>query len=342
MERIETRHARTKLEDVIPRATPFAVFIDPCGACNFKCCFCPCNNSQYRVKERHQAMSWDIFQRALQGLKTWAQRDREAGNDETSLKVVNLYGFGEPLMNPRIANMVCALKESQVCREIRLFTNGALLTEELGQQLIDAGLDILRVSVEALDSDGYRELCGVDIQFDQIVENVAAYYRRSRGTSSQVTAKIVSATLKGPEDLDRFNAIFEPISDYYFVEDLGNNWPEFDEMKMPDQEHVQGHKLHFARNEARRICTLPFTDMMVHSDGTVSACCVDWKAGTAYGNLAEQSLDGIWRGQRLRAFQLMHLDRSAYQDTICRDCCKMAMDDIDEYAEKIAERLKNC
>ena len=341
MERIETRHARTRLEDVIPRPTPFAIFIDPCGACNFKCCFCPCNHSRYRMKERHQTMSWDTFQRVLQGLKVWAQRDYDAEDEQTSLKVVNLYGFGEPLLNPRVADMVRELKGNHVCREIRLFTNGALLTEALSQQLIDAGLDILRVSVEALDSEGYKELCGVDIPFDQIVENVAAYYRRSRGTSSQVTAKIVSATLKGSEDVERFTSIFAPISDFYFVEEIGNNWPEFEEMKMPDKEHMQGHKLHFARDERRRICTLPFTDMMVHSDGTVSACCVDWKAGTAYGNLADQTLDEIWSGQKLREFQLMHLDRSAYQNTICRDCCKMAMDDIDDYAEEITKRLKN-
>ncbi len=286
-------------------------------------------------------MSWDTFQCVLQGLKAWARRDREAGAGETSLKVVNLYGFGEPLLNPRVADMVRELKESRVCREIRLFTNGALLTAELGQELIDAGLDILRVSVEALDSEGYKELCGVDIDFARIVQNVTSYYQRSRGTSCKITAKIVSATLRKPEDMERFQGTFSPISDFYFVEELGDNWPEFEEMKMPEQTHMQGHKLHFTRNESRRICTLPFTDMMVHSDGTVSACCVDWKAGTAYGNVTEQTLDEIWNGEALRKFQLAHLDRSAYRDMICRDCCKMAMDNIDDHAEEIAERLIN-
>lgn len=293
------------------------------------------------MKERHQTMSWDIFQRVLNGLRLWAQRDEMSGADQTSLKVVNLYGFGEPLLNPRIADMVRALKQSRVCREIRLFTNGVLLTSELGRQLIDAGLDLLRVSIEALDSEGYRELCGVNIEFDQIVQNMKQYYQFSRGTQSKITAKIVSATLEGPEDLERFNTLFEPISDFHFVEELGENWPEFEEMKMPDQAHVQGHRLHFTRNESRRICTYPFTDMMVHPDGTVSACCVDWKAGTAYGNLAEQTLDEIWTGPELRKFQLMHLDRSVYQGTICRDCLKMAMDNIDDCAAEIANRLRN-
>ena len=38
--RIELEN-RTKLEEVIPLATPFVLFVDPSDICNFHCKFCP-------------------------------------------------------------------------------------------------------------------------------------------------------------------------------------------------------------------------------------------------------------------------------------------------------------
>lgn len=82
-------------------------------------------------------------------------------------------------MNPRIADMVRVLKENHCCREVRVTTNAALLTEEKSRALIEAGVDLVRVSVEAISTEGYRELCGVKIDFSEIVCNIETFYRIS-------------------------------------------------------------------------------------------------------------------------------------------------------------------
>ena len=56
-EKREKQNQRVPLEQVVPLSTPYIVYIDPSGACNFKCNYCPCYMSDYRAEERHTVLS---------------------------------------------------------------------------------------------------------------------------------------------------------------------------------------------------------------------------------------------------------------------------------------------
>jgi len=71
------------------------------------------------------------------------------------LKTVTLHGSGEPTLNRDMPKFVRAVKERGLtCIS---FTNGLKLTEQLSQELIDAGIDILRLSCIGYDEDTYHE-----------------------------------------------------------------------------------------------------------------------------------------------------------------------------------------
>ena len=69
MEKPREKGKRASLDEVVPRSAPFVVYLDPCGACNFKCGFCPCNRSDMLKTERHQIMDWGLFEKILEDLK---------------------------------------------------------------------------------------------------------------------------------------------------------------------------------------------------------------------------------------------------------------------------------
>lgn len=331
----EIKHMRTRLETVIPLPAPYTVYIDPCGACNFKCNFWPCNNSSFQAKERHQLMAMDIFQRIYDGLEEW----RDAG---TPVKVVNLYAFGEPLLNGNLVEMLKRIKSGNVCREVRLTTNASLLTSELGHRLIDAGLDHLRVSVEALDSDGYKEICGANVSFEDIVEKISNYYDYSRNKGCYVDVKIVDAAFHTSEDENKFYDVFESISDTHFVERVEAIWPGFENVIIPENSvaEVKSTCRKYIDASERGICTFPFTDMIIHANGNVSPCCSDWSGALFYGNVAEQTLREIWNGENHRKLQIQHLNKQAYSTTICKECDRIPMDDITPYAAKLLEKFE--
>lgn len=323
----EITHKREKLEDVVPRRAPFVIYLDPCGSCNFKCGFCPCNHSGVLVEERHKMMAWGQFLKIVEDIQAF----------EEQVKVIWLHGFGEPLLNPRIADMVEMLKRSHCCREVRITTNGSLLDERMSKALIEAGVDLIRVSVEALSSEGYRDICGVDMDFSVILRNVEAFYRLSRGAGSRISAKIISETLKTEEDKRRFYQLFAPITDYHFVEEIEQYWSGFDAALSDD--HQRGIRKCYTDSERKEICTYPFTDMCIHSNGIVGACCVDWKFAVQYGDLNQEHLKEIWNGRKHREIQRAHLTRDLDRLPFCRECSRKPADPIED-PKLILEKIR--
>jgi radical SAM protein with 4Fe4S-binding SPASM domain len=86
-----------------------------------------------------------------------------------------LHGIGEPLLNAELPNMIQYLKD----RKAYVFfnSNGVLLDEKLQVQLIDSGLDELRISLDAASPAGYKAMRDSD-KFNRIVSNVQVFSKR--------------------------------------------------------------------------------------------------------------------------------------------------------------------
>lgn len=329
-DRIETRRNRTPLETVVPLPAPYSIYIDPCGACNFRCSFCPCENSDYRNADRFKIMPLELFKKMVDDMVTFPEQ----------VKVVNLWSWGEPFLNPHLPEMIKYLRDSGACREIRCCTNGSFLNHEMNTKLIDAGLDMLRISVEALDDEGYRAITGVDISFDRIVENISDLYEQSRGTQLKVSCKIVEPSVNTEEKIKRFYDIFTPISDYTFIEDIVDAFPGYDKLKKPDNSKVTFRKWNSYSDRANYVCAKPLVQMAIHSNGEVSACCNDWKFMTSYGNVAQDNLVDLWNSEWLKEFRLKQLELPRKEIPYCNICDCESDDDIDDVADIIAKRIR--
>jgi radical SAM protein with 4Fe4S-binding SPASM domain len=86
-----------------------------------------------------------------------------------------LHGIGEPLLNAELPNMIQYLKD----RKAYVFfnSNGVLLDEKRQVQLIDSGLDELRISLDAASPAGYKAMRDSD-KFNRIVSNVQVFSKR--------------------------------------------------------------------------------------------------------------------------------------------------------------------
>ena len=83
-----------------------------------------------------------------------------------------LHGIGEPLLNKELPEIIRHLKGRKV--HVLFNSNGILLNRRRQQELIDAGLDELRISLDAASSSGYEKIRdGSD--FDRIVANLKSF-----------------------------------------------------------------------------------------------------------------------------------------------------------------------
>jgi len=139
---------------------PVCLYLETTNRCNLLCTTCP---RTYEQLEPEADMPWDLFTSLIDQYPNIAR--------------VVLHGIGEPMLVKDIAQRVKYLKDRGVY--VLFNTNGTLLNEANGKALIDAGLDELRVSLDAAESDVYQMVRGKDF-FDKIVENVGRFTAMQR------------------------------------------------------------------------------------------------------------------------------------------------------------------
>ena len=83
-----------------------------------------------------------------------------------------LHGVGEPLLNPELAKMIRHLKKRKVY--VLFNSNGILLDAGRRGALIDAGLDELRISLDAASAEGYQKMRD-SAYFNHIIDNLHAF-----------------------------------------------------------------------------------------------------------------------------------------------------------------------
>ncbi len=117
------------------------LYLEPTNRCNITCRTCMRNTWD----EPLGTMTSDTFDRLLAGLRALPSKPR-----------VMFAGIGEPLFHPRTIEMVAQV-HALGC-SVELTTNGTLLTPERSRQLIDAGLDVLWVSLDGASPESYADV----------------------------------------------------------------------------------------------------------------------------------------------------------------------------------------
>src|ERR1700716_3087078 len=134
---------------------PVCVYLETTNRCNLLCTTCP---RTYEELEPPADMSWDLFTSIVDQVPDLAR--------------AVLHGVGEPMLIANLPRMVRYLKDRSVY--VLFNTNGTVLSERHGRALIDAGLDELRVSLDASNRESFKAIRGRDY-FGRIIRNVRAF-----------------------------------------------------------------------------------------------------------------------------------------------------------------------
>lgn len=328
---IETKTLR-KLADHLPLDTPFTVGIDPSNRCNFRCSFCPTGHKNLlrKIKRPIGIMEYDLFKHIIDGMKGFPRK----------VKRLYLYHEGEPLLNPHLTDMLSYARKSDVSEMLQLTTNAALLTQEKADALLDADIDLIRVSIEHVDDEGYKYLTGTKTTYETVRRNVAYLYeaRERRGSRLQIHSKIMDTRL-AEEQKEKFRHDFGPISDLLNIQYLG---------QMPSAEGVDftlGTNPSMGSGGSpfqplRQVCPHPFYVMVVKWRGEVVTCSEEWRWENIVGDVRMHTLPEIWNSEALLQFRLTHLRGKRDEIPHCRHCPSVKGFPLENDLDEDAERLR--
>jgi MoaA/NifB/PqqE/SkfB family radical SAM enzyme len=141
--------------DAVPNRKPVCLYLETTNRCNLLCTTCP---RTYEELEPPADMSFELFTSIV---------DQVPG-----LQRAVLHGVGEPMLVKHLPRMVRYLKDRGTY--VLFNTNGTVLNERNGRALIDAGLDELRVSLDAATEKSYLAVRGKNY-FKRILRNIRAF-----------------------------------------------------------------------------------------------------------------------------------------------------------------------
>ena len=134
---------------------PVCLYLETTNRCNLLCTTCP---RTYETLEPEADMSFELFQSIV--------------DQVPNISRVVLHGVGEPMLVKHLPRMIRYLKDRGAY--VLFNTNGTLLNVRKGRELVDTGLDELRVSLDAADAKTFIAVRGKDY-FNRILRNVRAF-----------------------------------------------------------------------------------------------------------------------------------------------------------------------
>ena len=209
--------------------------------------------------------------------------------------------WGEPLLIPDLEAVLTAAKARGIT--VALNTNGLTLTEALAAFLVEAKVDSVFFSLDALTPQTYRRLRGVD-RLDKVATAVE---------------RLLNA--RGTERLPRIGVSFT-VEDDNRAEEAGfvDHWSRIVDCVRVSRLYQDGRFPGMAVPEVRRPCPSLYQTLPIHHDGSVTVCCLDAFRVTTFGNVFDSGAAPVWRGEALARIRYYHETNQWDKVPFCRPC----------------------
>ncbi len=314
---------REELFEKLPLKTPYGLTISTCNFCDFKCIYCEL--SKIKPLPRPRKLTMDLFNKLAEQLKEFGEPIRQ----------ISFVANGETILNEDLPEMIKKVKAERVADSVKIITNANRLTHEYSDRLIDAGLDVLKISLQGITAAKYSEVCKTNIDFDKFIEQIECFYRKKQ--QCKVHVKIIDIALDDGEE-QKFYKLFENISDNSFIEKCQG--------ELAIDKSSSNNKFRINMKDTQ-ICTFPFYTFFVDDRGMVFPCCnVNEQTDgddKAVGNILDKSLKEMWDDE-FKKLQLSFLSHETPFLEVCRNCKRFTAlgkdtDIIDGHEREILNRM---
>ncbi|MDP8924382.1 MAG: radical SAM protein [Chloroflexota bacterium] len=305
-----------------PLSSPVEAYFEVANRCNSRCQTCPLT---FSPMEEAGQLSIEQFMSLVDQLP--------------DLQRAVLQGVGEPLLNRDLAAMIAHLKGRGVY--VVFNTNAALLTRRRQVELIESGLDELRVSLDASTPETYLKIRGIPA-FERVIANVAAMVetkRAQRADTPRLSFWVTSLRENLAELPDVIDIAARVGVDEVYLQRMtfwgeglataeqsvyGVGPAEVDAMLAEAERRAARLGVRFRgaggvspraglidhppAREPWRGCSRPLRLVYVTARGTALPCCIAPftdapQESYVLGNFLEDGIGAVWSGERYRQFR---------------------------------------
>ena len=318
-----------------PRGLPEELYLEVTNRCNLRCTTCP---QSWGMPEESADLTPERVEQLLAQLPV--------------IRRVVLHGIGEPTLNPQLPAIIRIVKARGA---YALFnTNGLLLRGRLLRELIDSGLDEIRVSIDAATPETYREVRGAN-GFGRIIQNVKTL-TAVRDASVSLTPRISLWMTGMRSNIDELPGLVRiahesGITEVYLqrlvfsgrgnaIEEnaLYGRLTEAEKGALAEAERLATELGIILRGSSEALppevapgfedapwrgCRRPWSLIYVTANGNVLPCCIAPFTGAPYagivqGNVFQVPIEEVWDGARYQDWRARMLDGEP--PAACKGC----------------------
>lgn len=273
---------------------PTHLDIEVTNNCNLRCIMCSINF----MNDKKEYMDYNLFKKIIdEGAKY-------------GLNSVKFNWRGEPLLHPRIIDMVKYAKEKSVV-DVQFNTNGLLLNEKISSDLIDVGLDRIIFSVDGASKEVYEKIRRGG-NYERLVKNIEDFVRirKEKGRKMPFTRIQFVKMKENEHETDLFVKKWTPLIDEVFVNPYLNPLGMSKEDRAAEKIEILG----------RKPCNQIWQRLTISWDGKVMMCCGDWAMKNIIGDANKESIYSIWHSKLLNNIRKLHIKLKLYEVEACKKC----------------------
>lgn len=144
-----------------------------------------------------------------------------------------------------------------------------------------------------MSSEQFREITQGGVDFENIYIEIQYFYKIRENCHLHVK---INGECFTEHERERFIELFHGCSDTFNIDHVVNVWSGI----QLTEEKTTMYDLETAQSEEKLVCPQMFYELMIHSNGDVSPCCVDYNyLSENLGNVKVNTLKEIWCGERL-------------------------------------------
>ena len=226
---------------------------------------------------------------------------------------VFLHLFGEPLLHPKIFEMIRYAKKFGI--NTLISTNATLLKGENSSEILSSGLDRLIISLDGATKETY-EIIRRRADFDKTSEGVMSFlYLKKKLQSKKPYTILQVIRMKDTEKeiksfVERFRQL--PV-DAIHIKEL-DTW-------LGQIETIKELRTSPPKKFGERYpCGALWYSMAIYWDGRVVPCCRDYDAKYVLGDVSEEGLLGVWNNERMQNLRLAHIRNEYGTAPLCLEC----------------------
>jgi pyruvate-formate lyase-activating enzyme len=284
-------------------AFPSQVIVDSTEVCNLACIHCPHPTFKKSAHYAGRFLDLELHAKMI---------DEVRDHGQGATQYIRYTGQGEPMLHPHIFEMLADARRANT--SVTLTTNGTLLTPARLEKLLDTGVNLIDISIDAFTPETYaavRVNGKLEVTQANVLQLLAAR-DEMRGERPRVVVSYVEQP-NNTHETKAFEAYWkEQGADYVVIRRLhsaaGAVAPAAQVIAMAGAQ------------EPRRPCVYLWERLVLSSPGELVFCPVDWVHGAAFADYRTTTIRDAWQGEFLRRLREAHLANDFRDHAFCGNC----------------------